>query len=150
MKINQIELVQAICKHLEKQEFQPTMLHLNAIIKASLDIISECERVPVMATEGMGLVAWLQCDDTGLSSCYMASVLDGRFCREYAHPHDLDDFMRCVRLLKAVPEFRLRVSKMAVKSQQWAKLVARWSEIETTATTRPKEANKLIWETLAE
>ena len=144
MSINQINLVSAIVKELEKQKFTPSILHFNAIIKAANDIISECERVPVMATEGMGLSAWLRCDDTGMSSCFMASVLDGTFSRPYAHPLDLDDFGRCSRLLKAVPEFRNRLTKMSLKSPQWSKLVERWTEIETLATTRPLEANQII------
>lgn len=142
--INQINLISAIAKELSKQKAKATMLHMNAIIKAANDIIRELERVPVMASEGMGLQAWLRCDDTGMSSRYMASVLDGSFHHCYAHPLDLDDFGRCSRLLKAVPEFRNRLTKMSLKSPQWSRLVERWTEIETLAATHPTAANKII------
>ena len=148
--ISQINLVSAIVKELSKQKFTPSILHLNAIVKAANDIIRECERVPVMATEGMGLQAWLRCDDTGLSSCYMASVLDGTFSRPYAHPLDLDDFWRCSRLLQAVPEFRERLTRMSSRSPQWSRLAAQWTEIETLATTRPLEANQVIQRCVSE
>lgn len=144
MSIDQISLISAIAKELSKQKVKATIGQMNVIIEAANTIIRECERVPVMATEGMGLSAWLASDDTGMSSCYMASVLDGNFHRCYAHPLDLDDFGRCSRLLKAVPEFRNRLTRMSLKSPQWARLVERWTEIETLATTRPLEANQII------
>lgn len=128
--ISQIDLVKAILDELQRQGIgDAEVWRLNAVIAAADSIIREFEREPVMATDDMGLDAWLRCDDTGLSSCYMASVLGG-FSREYAHPHDVDDFGRCSRLLRSVPEFRGSLRVMKSCSPQWAKLVERWDAIE--------------------
>ncbi len=45
------------------------------------------------------------------------------------HPLDPSDFRRCELLLRAVPEFRSRLSEMAAESPVWAALVSRWQEI---------------------
>lgn len=127
--ISQIELLGAIFLELDRQGVKSLAPRAtNAIIAAANDIIAQCEREPVMASEGMGLKRWLASDDTGASSCYMAGVLGG-FDRPYGHPYDLDDFGRCMRLLEAVPEFRHLLDRMKPTSAEWANLVDSWDAI---------------------
>lgn len=144
--ISQIELIAAICTELDRQGVKSLHAHqYNAIIAAADEMIRELKRPPKMAEANMGLEAWLSTDDVGLSSKYMASVLGGGFIVSYAHPHDVDDFGRCSRLLLAVPEYRGRLPWMRDRSPQWAGLVAVWADIETLiAEGQNVKANALI------
>lgn len=144
--ISQMELLGAICAELDRQGVKSLgVRQYNAIIRSANQMIADCEREPVMASAGMGLDAWRASDDVGLSSHYLASVLDGGFVREYAHPADGDDFGRCVRLLDAVPEFRERLEKMRTKSEEWSRLVDCWAEAESLyRTEKYKELSKIV------
>lgn len=78
-------------------------------------------------------VNWLANGERGISSNTMFTRLTGvdamggwTYCN---HPHDPADFQRCERLLRAVPELRERLHLMAEESPEWARLVARWPEI---------------------
>lgn len=67
----------------------------------------------------MGIIAWLESDDTGSSSLYMASVLSGKpgsYSNHY--PRDPADFGRCMRLIKAVPSLKADIGKMADHGKQ--------------------------------
>jgi hypothetical protein len=148
--ISQIDLICAIVKHLERQGIKTLVPRQNnAIIDAANNIIAACEQYPVMASEGMGLQAWLASDDVGASSRYLASVL-GDFVCTYAHPYDLDDFGRCSRLLVAVPEFRDRIEEMRDKSRQWAALLDLWLDIEALMKAEKyQEANKIVMDAVS-
>jgi len=144
--------VSAIVRELGKQGYEQLLVRqVNAVIEGANSIIAECERPTKPSYYGMGRQAWLNCDDTGLSSKYMVRVLSGmehaysRF--EYAHPRDLDDFGRCSRLLKAVPEFENELLRMSDKSEQWKQLVLRWKEIEAlVAEGKTEQANAIVME----
>lgn len=76
---------------------------------------------------------WVMGQDTGVSSKAIWSVMMGVPVYRDGwgnHPHDPDDFGRCYRLLKAIPAWRARLSEMSAVSKTWARLVARWHEIE--------------------
>jgi hypothetical protein len=148
--ISQMELLGAIFTELDRQGVKSLVSRqTNAIIAAANDIIAQCEREPVMTTDGMGLKRWLASDDTGASSCYMASVLGG-FDRPYAHPHDLGDFGRCSRLLVAVPEFRERLGEMRSKSPRWSRLVDAWESIESLMVLgKHEDANRLVMDAVS-
>lgn len=49
-----------------------------------------------------------------------------------SHPLDPADLRRCLLLLKASPETRMRLSDMAVVSPEWRGLLAHWDELERT------------------
>lgn len=149
--LNQIELIAAICGELEEQGSPPACpRQYNAVIRAANIIIEECGRAPVMASPEMGFDAWLASDDTGDSSRYLASVLRGFDC-EYAHPHDLDDFGRCSRLLLAVPEFRRKLELIRGKSWQWANILDVWSKLESLMNDgNHKEANRIVMDAVKE
>jgi hypothetical protein len=72
---------------------------------------------------------WALGRHVGESSKTMAAAMMG-FPNDAAHPWDVGDFWRCVRLLNAVPEWRQSLDKMKTVSPYWAVLVEHWSELE--------------------
>lgn len=134
-RISQIDLVSGIAKLLDRlglKNAEPRIL--NKIIAAADMIVAECERDPVMAADNMGLGAWLASDDTGASSLWMAHVLynvpSSRGGGDGAYPHDPSDFGRCYRFLRAVPDARRFLGRMAESGPVWAEYVKRWNEME--------------------
>lgn len=73
--------------------------------------------------------SWLLSDDVGASSSAMASVTLGEV-NERSYPHDLSDFNRCLKLIKAVPEVRDSFDLIAKLSPTWEKLIKNWDELE--------------------
>lgn len=146
--ISQIELSQKIMDVVKEAdpEFQIEMRHYNIILKASSSITEELRRKPRPATDGMGLDAWLESDDTGLSSKYMAYVLAPEApYSEYAHPYDPADFIRCEKLLQAVPELKDKLHNMAECSGEWSGLIRDWQVIsELIEKDDGEEAYKLV------
>lgn len=131
--ISQIDLITAIMKHLEKQAGVKSALprEYNAIISAA-NIICEAFRVPERTvSHNMGLEKWLKSDHVGMSSKFMASILSGQGCVEYARPYDSEDFGRCLGLLDACPEFRKELHRMIEYSPQWERLVKNWELLES-------------------
>lgn len=128
--ISQCELIGAILKHLDKKEGVKEMLprEINAVISAADLIVDALAKPEGKSYPGMGLKEWMQSDDTGMSSVFMAATLSG-FSRPYAHPHDPSDLGRCIRLLDAVPELRERLDKMKTTGKEWAALVDNWEEL---------------------
>jgi hypothetical protein len=134
---DQIPLVTAITKELSRQQPNlPADHRMNAVIKAANNIIAEYARQPVMMTPGMGLLAWLDSDDTGTSSVYMAYAL----CEacgigwpiniqpEHAYPRDPDDLGRCFRLIDAVPEFGGLLPEVAHRGAHWMAVTSNWAD----------------------
>ncbi len=130
--INQIDLVTAIVRHLEKRhkiKFA-NVRELNTIFMAATSICDEFLKPELPVIAGMGLEAWRRCDHTGQSSLFMASWLSNGHFAEHAYPHDPSDFGRCLGLLEAVPELRGRLSAMRHASPIWAKLIDKWEAFE--------------------
>lgn len=78
------------------------------------------------------VLTWSLSGDTGISSEAMAAHLTGREINgrwPSNWPSDPADFGRCARLLRAVPELRTLLPKMAELHPVWAALVKRWDEI---------------------
>lgn len=46
-----------------------------------------------------------------------------------SYPHDEGDFMRCERLMDAVPEFRARIGEMSGLNRYWTAIAPHWEEI---------------------
>lgn len=87
---------------------------------------------------------WIVGDDTGVSSKTIWAVMMGAVSGQepwYAFdvPHDPDDFGRCYRLLKAIPEWRPRLHEVAERFPKWAPLIAAWDEL--TALYEEEVAN---------
>ena len=131
-RISQMNFVADLCKLVAKHGAKALRPYqINAIIRAADSIIHEIERPFVPAVPWMGLAAWLSSDDTGASSRFMAYVLsDGPEC-DQAHPLDADDFGRCYRFLRAVPEKdRTLLDNMGKCSKEWEALIAEWAVLE--------------------
>ena len=83
-----------------------------------------------------GFVEWLANGHRGISANAIASHLSGIDCGGKSsfgnYPHDSADFLRCRKLLKAVPNFKERLHEMSEISPIWAALVEQWDIIDTT------------------
>ena len=77
------------------------------------------------------VLAWLGNGQVGMSSKAMALAVCGA-TGPRNHPWDPDDLNRCLLFLEAVPEARGHMDKVAALSPVWARLVERWSELETS------------------
>jgi hypothetical protein len=74
---------------------------------------------------------WLLGKDTGISSRAICSVLStGSAGEDRCPPADPDDFGRCYRLLRFIPEFRGRLNEVAAVLPQWGPMIAAWNELE--------------------
>lgn len=76
--------------------------------------------------------AWLQNGDTGISSRTIWYTLMHRNFppRDWPDiPADPDDFGRCYRLLKVMPEWRARLPEVALRFPSWKPLVDAWDEL---------------------
>lgn len=143
--LSQPALIGAICKSIEKLGVKTANARqLNAIISAADAIMDALRKPHTPATSGMGLRAWLGCDETGLSSWYMAHVLaplagigspphpTGTMSSDpHPYPHAPSDFARCMGLLSAVPELRPHLAALGEgHGPQWAALAGAWPELE--------------------
>ena len=73
---------------------------------------------------------WLKTGERGCSSEAIFEVLTGIPISQYSsHPLDPDDFKRCEKLLREVPEFRTRLLEIKSLSTIWRNLVEKWPEI---------------------
>lgn len=80
----------------------------------------------------LGALRWVAGDHVGNSSMAIFSHMVGvNPHRGWAPPWDPADLSRCLRLLRAVPEWRARLPEMSERSKIWKALVARWDELET-------------------
>lgn len=130
-RLNQIDLVSGILRLIDKMGVESAAPRvINTIVKAADCIIAECRREPVMATDGMGLSAWLASDDTGMSSKFMAHIIAGGPACDEAYPIDPSDFGRCYRFLGAVPSARKKLAKMTKHGSVWSAYIEHWDEME--------------------
>lgn len=132
--LNQMALVTDIMDALARQipdlPAEPRLM--NCVIAAANTICAEFAKPIVKASTGMGLTAWLDSDDVGMSSKFMASVLSGQFKAEFAIPYDPADFGRCVRMIQAIPELEQQIGEMRKHGRMWTAVAdnwARWSEM---------------------
>lgn len=76
-------------------------------------------------------LTWLANGETGASSETLAFWLAFSIRKEDGtHPHDTSDLRRCLQLLEHAPGLRAELPRMAEVSPAWARLVARWAELE--------------------
>lgn len=152
-QLNQIGLFSAIAKEISRQcPGIPADARSNIVIKAADMIVAEYAREPVMAKPSMGLTAWLQSDEVGMSSEYMAWVLSkgdpavwGPRRTKLSYPHDADDFGRCRRLILAVPNLTFSIYRMAEHGKNWGAVVDNWERwVEIYDAGRYKELNQAM------
>lgn len=133
ISVSQMDLVVSILNKLGEDHpgFCASSRQYNAVIKAANDICDAMANEDTGSTPGVGLEAWLQSDDVGSSSKYMASILtnENSLHAPPAHPRDPSDFGRCRKLLLAVPEFKERLSRMSGQSEVWGKIISNWDRL---------------------
>lgn len=92
---------------------------------------------------------WISNGEVGMSSktiwhCFMSGT-NKPF--EVNHPYDPDDFSRCYKLLKAIPEWRKQLDRMKPLSKQWENLVNNWDKLtemfEENVRTNWKNSKKI-------
>lgn len=88
------------------------------------------------------VLEWMVSGKTGASSKCMAAHLTGNKC-DGSYPHDSGDFGRCLGLLKAVPEIRILLPKMADVNRYWAALVKEWDSIEVLSGDYDKQTEAI-------
>ena len=74
--------------------------------------------------------AWLRSWDTGASSLTIFNFMRVGVTARAAIPYDPADFGRCYRLLKAFPDWRVRMSEMGERIPEWKELATHWDELE--------------------
>lgn len=79
------------------------------------------------------VIDWLLSGDTGTSSELICRVLSSSTAPISWHdqhlPMDGSDFGRCHRLLKKIPEWRVRLPEIAAHFPMWGPLITAWDEI---------------------
>lgn len=133
--IDQMALFSAISKELTRQHPDMPVISsvFNKCIEAANLICEECERERVMARKGMSLIEWFNCDDTGLSSRYMAWVIDSGIppqipVQDYEYPRDADDLGRCIRMVRAC-ELENHVFLLRTAGHEWRQIANDWQKL---------------------
>lgn len=93
---------------------------------------------------------WITCDDTGISSEAMWTVMMGRTPETRwkslgNHPHDPDDFGRCHRLLLRFPQWRKRLPEMGKLNKVWKALIKHWDELTTMYEAEVGKGLDRVW-----
>lgn len=92
-------------------------------------------------------IMWLANGERGISSETIFETITGvKTVRTMkSHPHDPADFMRCLKLLDACPEFKPLLCKMKGVSPVWRALVDRWDEIQNVFETEVPNWKESGW-----
>ncbi len=127
--VGQISLVAAFCKAVSDLGVKNlSVKQMNSIIQAA-NVVTAAFQTPYQpAKPNMTLAAWLQCDDVGASSKYMAYLLANAPPCDKAWPHDAGDFERCVKFLEAVKD-RCPLYDMRHVGDEWRMLVDHWDRL---------------------
>jgi len=72
---------------------------------------------------------WIVSRDTGTSSKTIWSVMTDTTPDHADTPSDADDFGRCYRLLKLIPEWRQSLALVAQRYPRWTALVREWDRL---------------------
>lgn len=72
---------------------------------------------------------WMANGERGMSSETMWNCFMGNIKFRINHPHDPDDFSRCYKLLKHVPEWKNKMYRLKPLSKAWSNLVDNWDKL---------------------
>lgn len=73
---------------------------------------------------------WIMSANTSPSSYALCAVVCGKTPTDRRHPQDAVDFGKCMHFLREVPQAKAYLFLAANISQEWARLVSRWTELE--------------------
>lgn len=76
---------------------------------------------------------WMENGEHGISSVTMFNALSDQLSipsRQSSPPSDPCDFLRCFKLLQAVPQFRLKLGRLRQRGKVWNNLVENWETLE--------------------
>jgi hypothetical protein len=94
------------------------------------------------------IIKWVL-SGSGYASLTILSVMIGLDYDSAGVPCDIADFGRCVKLLRAMPEFRYRLPEVSQKYPRWKPFVEKWDYLEQLYSDyRPEARGKLyreIW-----
>lgn len=134
MEISQIQLVSDIMGLLEtyNPNGEVNTRQYNAVIKAANIICEEVRKPTVSATQNISLESWAMSDDVGMSSKFLAFKLSGvpSLITDYALPYDVDDFSRCYKLIKSVPDLKNNFQKLAAEDASWQIILTQWDALQ--------------------
>lgn len=108
---------------------------LNEKIKAFEKLHEDCEQTWIEPEADQSkdvkekAMWWMANGETGLSSKTMWNCFMDKADFPINHPSDPDDFSRCYKLLKAVPEWKDELYKLKPLSPAWSNLVDNWDEL---------------------
>jgi hypothetical protein len=75
------------------------------------------------------ILSWLATGEVGASSkCMAFTVLN--LPTDKSHPHDPDDFNRCLKLVRTIPEIKACFDQIAELSPSWSVIISNWTMIE--------------------
>lgn len=141
MNISQTQLISDILEVLSDKHGVKELnnRHINAVCQAATDITHALNIPHKPSVPSSGLAAWLNCDETGRSSMFMAAVCEPRMVpgfpghiRDRFHPLDPSDFGRCYGLLEAEPSIRSKFNEIKeAGGPVWTVLIDNWAELET-------------------
>lgn len=89
----------------------------------------ELPEVPKTTSEQYRAHWWMTNGETGQSSKSIWAYFMGQKELHPNHPYDPDDFRRCYKLFKVIPEWRARVSELKCLSVEWHRLSLHWDKL---------------------
>jgi uncharacterized protein YdcH (DUF465 family) len=81
------------------------------------------------------MIKWIREGDRGISSETIFEVLANhpllleRY--DFSTPSDASDFYRCFELIRAIPEWKDRLSEVSKKHPHWKLIIEHWQELES-------------------
>ncbi len=93
---------------------------------------AKCKDIGYQEPEVRTIDEWLKSRMTGTSSLTIYTAITGIPSPHGTHdaPHDPADFIRCYRLLKLFPSWRVRLADTVRVCKAWAPFVEHWDELE--------------------
>lgn len=145
--ISQIELIVGIMELLDSMHpgIKCSARRQNAITDAANKIVDAFSTPDTKSSPNMGVYAWMQTDDVGQSSKFMAKIMSGGKYfpnARYYHPRDPSDFGRCIKLLEAEPSLKDNIDLMRKHSEVWDALISNWSDLLESLETECPEWRK--------
>jgi hypothetical protein len=102
------------------------------VTAAARDIVNEFRQGYKPSIPGAGIQQWLQSDDTGKASLFMASKLFGSITEHpYAFPKDAVDFESCVKLWqsRSATDPVADTAWLAASGKEWKAIMEQWDNL---------------------